>query len=337
MTQISRPQQGRQATYGDAGGYTAAQWAQIESLQVQDRTTQGVYNYLDAMEVTNPSGTTIRVASGAALVNGHYGLNVDLTDPSVASNVDFAVVYPVVGNRIDKVILVQNNTDDAYTGLTDYGGAVLFFPTVLTDYGGLESVPARSCRLAILTGVDGGAARDLVQDPAVTGDIWMLEIARYTIKTILSVLPLIILTDMRDYAPKVDTNNIEDDAVDDTKVGNRVPQFYRRQGGNAVNWQSPGTTTYIPTMVKQQGGTAQWNGVAATSGTFTVNYPVDFGNLAAPLVFATCLKDSLGGDINTGISVLTVMPWSAFRISWRDNQGNAHTSLNFMWFAVGDE
>jgi len=335
MTQISRPQQGRQATYGDAGGYTAAQWAQIESLQVQDRTTQGVYNYLDAMEVTNPSGTTIRVASGAALVNGHYGLNVDLTDPSVASNVDFAVVYPVVGNRIDKVILVQNNTDDAYTGLTDYGGAVLFFPTVLTDYGGLESVPARSCRLAILTGVDGGAARDLVQDPAVTGDIWMLEIARYTIKTILSVLPLIILTDMRDYAPKVDTNNIEDNAVDDTKVGDGVPYLNRRQGGNIVSWDTTGITNYTPEAVRQQCGAVEWTGVATDNHWVLVTFPVAF--VEHPLVFAVCRKDSFPGNINIGIGHQGIDASSSFKIHWRDVTAAVHTSLDFMWFAVGPE
>ena len=335
MTQISRPQQGRQATYADAGGYTAPQWAQIESLQVQDRTTQGVYNYLDAMEVTNPIGTTIRVASGAALVNGHYSLNVDLTDPSVASNMDFTVVYPVVGNRIDKVILVQNNTDDAYTGLTDYGGAVLFFPTVLTDYGGLESVPARSCRLAILTGVDGGAARDLVQDPAVTGDIWMLEIARFTIKTVGSMVPHIILTDMRDYAPKVDTNNIEDNAVDDTKVGDGVPYLNLRQGGNIVSWDVTGITDYTPGAIRQQCGAIEWTGVATDNHWVLVSYPAAF--VENPLVFAICRKDSFPGNISVGISHQGILATNSFKIYWRDVTAAVHTSLEFMWFAVGPE
>jgi hypothetical protein len=88
-------------------------------------------------------------------------------------------------------------------------------------------------------------------------------------------------------------------------------------------------------MVRQQGGTAQWNGGAAAMGSITVNYPVAFSNY--PLIFATCLRDNLAGDVNAGIGVLAIDPTTSFKINWRDNQGNVHTSLDFMWFAVGDE
>ena len=325
MSQISRPQQGRYITYPDCGGYTAQQWARVFRRLVQDSTTQGVFGgYLSEMEVTNPIGVTITVASGAALVNGHYCLNEDTTDPANDSDVDFAPSTPGA-DRIDKVVLVQNNTGTPYT-------TNLEFPTDLTDYAGLSSIPAHSCRLAILTGVSGGAARDLVQNVPVDGDIWMIELARYTITNApaISVGP----TDYRDYAPKIDTNNIENDAVDDTKVGNRVPQFYRRQG-DGVSWQDPGTTTYTPTAVRQQGGTIQWTGGAASSGSITVNYPVAFSN--APLVFASCLKAASAGNINTGISVNGVFPAFAFKIGWLDTTGALHTELDFMWFAVGPQ
>ena len=180
MTQISRPQQGRQTTYPDAGGYTANQWARIFRLLARDYTTMGVFaSYLDGMAVTNPAGVTIRVASGAALVNGHYCFNEHLVTPAVASNVDFTPSTPGAA-RIDKVVLVQNNTDNVYD-------TNLEFPTVLTDYAGLSSVPAHSCRLAILTGIEGGAARSLIQNVAVDGDIWMIELARYTISVVPAV------------------------------------------------------------------------------------------------------------------------------------------------------
>ena len=210
MTQISRPQQGRLVTYPDCGGYTANQWARVFRRLVQDSTTQGVFaNYLSEMVVSNPAGVTIRVASGAALVNGHYCFNEDTTDPSVASNVDFAPTTPGA-DRIDRVVLVQNNTDNVYN-------TNLEFPTDLTDYAGLSSVPAHSCRLAILTGVSGAAMRALIQNVAVSGNIWMIEIARYTITNapVISVGP----TDYRDYAPKMDTDNIEDLAITEAKIG----------------------------------------------------------------------------------------------------------------------
>ena len=220
MTQISRPQQGRLVTYPDAGGYTANQWARVFRLLVHDPTTQGVFGgYISEMAVTNPAGQTIRVASGAALVNGHYCFNEDQTDPAVASNVDFAPTTPGA-DRIDRVVLVQNNTDAVYDGTVDYGAAVLEFPTDLTDYAGLSSVPAHSCRLAILTGVSGAAMRALTQDVAVAGNIWMIEIARYTITNApaISVGP----TDYRDlinertrrfFVPAIHGINITDGGI----------------------------------------------------------------------------------------------------------------------------
>ena len=92
--------------------------------------------------------------------------------------------------------MVHNGTDIAYDGTPDYGGTVLEFPTDLTDYAGLNSVPPHSARLAILTGVDGGAARALTQDGGVDGDIWMVQLATYTIS---NVPALSALTDVRDF------------------------------------------------------------------------------------------------------------------------------------------
>lgn len=197
MAQISRPQQGRQTDYPDAGGYTANQWARMFRLFTGDYDTQGVFQrHLDALAVTNPSGVTIRVAKGAALVNGHFMWNEDETDPEGnASNVDFTPSTPAV-SRTDKVVIVQNNSDAAYDGTADYGSAVLEFPTDLTDYLSASSVPPHSTRLAILTGIDGGAARALTQDADIDGDIWMIEIARYDISSAPAISNL---TDYREY------------------------------------------------------------------------------------------------------------------------------------------
>jgi len=210
MTQISRPQQGKRATYPDCGGYTANEWARLfGTLFTVDETTQGVIVHLSNLAVTNPAGKTISVASGAALVRGHWFVNENSVTPSVASAVTFSPSAPAIGDRIDRVVLVQNNTNAAYS-------TNLEFPADTTDYGGAASIPAHSCRLAILTGIDGGALRPLIQNAAVDGNIWMIEISRYTITTLsnISVGP----TDYRSYAPTITTENIEDDAVTIDKV-----------------------------------------------------------------------------------------------------------------------
>jgi len=52
----------------------------------------------------------------------------------------------------------------------------------------------------------------------------------------------------------VGNSELQNDSVDDTKVGNRVPQFYRRQGSYESFWFSPGVTDYVPTTVRLRGG-----------------------------------------------------------------------------------
>lgn len=89
----------------------------------------------------------------------------------------------------------------------------------------------------------------------------------------------------------VGADALDSDAVDDTKVGNRVPQFYRRQGGSDTDWISPGTTTRTPGNVMIQAGVI--NGDMA-AGTFfdniSVYFPVSFSG--KPIVFLTLLSPS---------------------------------------------
>lgn len=233
MTQTSRPQSGKYSDgYHDAGGYTSEQWARIFSiLFTLNEETEGVVKHLSDLAVTNPLDTVIRVASGAALVRGRLFVNEDQGDPAEDSNVDFTVDPPATGSRIDRVVLVQNSTDYDYDGTPDYGAAVLQIPDDTSDYEYGTSfvvasgIPPHACRLALLLGDEssGGAMRALTQDASlIAGDIWMLELARYTIDS----AGAITLTDMRDYAPKFTTENLEDDAVTPAKIPNRTREIF---------------------------------------------------------------------------------------------------------------
>jgi hypothetical protein len=82
------------------------------------------------------------------------------------------------------------------------------------------------------------------------------------------------------------TASLANDIVDNTKVGNRVPQFTKRQGGSATNWATVGVTNYTPTTVVQQGGVVN---VTIPNGEVTgetiVTFPDDFAY--TPIVIAT--------------------------------------------------
>jgi hypothetical protein len=85
---------------------------------------------------------------------------------------------------------------------------------------------------------------------------------------------------------QVATAGIADDAVDDTKVGNRVPQVYRRQGGSSSNWSTPGTNNYTPGAVRIQVGSKRCD----SSGSVNVTFPVAFS--APPIVFVESARTS---------------------------------------------
>jgi len=112
-----------------------------------------------------------------------------------------------------------------------------------------------------------------------------------------------------------------DNSVDDTKAGNRVPQFYRRQGGSPTNWDSYGTTSYTPTAVRMQAGAAR----TAEGGVVTVTFPVAFS--ANPLVFLTATEEQAG------------VPTKAYVASVSTTQLviNGAALVVFNWLAIGPE
>ena len=113
----------------------------------------------------------------------------------------------------------------------------------------------------------------------------------------------------------IDLAHLSADCVDDTKVGNRVPALTRRQGGDPTDWQEPGTTTYTPTNVRIQCGSATC-GIGGT----TVTFPIAFS--AKPV----CVASSPDGTC-------TVDDTTATTAKIGNSGGNAET----YWIAIGPE
>ena len=163
MTQSSRPQAENLANYptGDSGPYSGDDWSELfQTLFTGDQeATQGpLVRYLNELAISD-DGALVTVASGAGFCYGHWFIS------------SAAVVFnPSNVAREDRVVLVENNTNTAYS-------LNLEFPTVLADYNGTASVEPWSCRLAILTGTGPGAPRALVN----AGGIHMILLSSYDI------------------------------------------------------------------------------------------------------------------------------------------------------------
>ncbi len=121
---------------GDAvnAPYDNDEWSDLwRKLFMRDRTIQGVLeSYTNGLVVTNPSGNTLRVATGGALVDGKFYEN--------DANVDNSIATPSVSTRIDRVVL-------------------------------RKSWAAQTIRVAVLTGVEGGGVPTITQTDGVTWEI----------------------------------------------------------------------------------------------------------------------------------------------------------------------
>lgn len=132
---------------------------------------------------------------------------------------------------------------------------------------------------------------------------------------------------------QVSTDMLADNSVNDTKVGERVPQFYRRQGGDSANWLTPGTTSYTPAAVRMQAGSKITSSIGSGSMLgLPIVFPVAFSN--TPLLFLS-IRSTTGLDCAVVISGGSETS-SGFTADVHNNGGSSGTFV-VEWLAIGPE
>ncbi len=180
MTQVSRPQPGLRMSYPDAGPYTCDEWAALlRTLHSGDSANAGVRTGVGNMLEVTTDGIKITIDTGAALVHGHLLIN--------DSAVTITPTAPSV-NSTYTVVAVQNNTNSAYNTNLD------------TPAPYASGIPAYSTRLAILRGTA------LVQ----ASNYWMIPLATFSITPSGAISDVV---DVREFVPRITTENIENGAV----------------------------------------------------------------------------------------------------------------------------
>ena len=309
MAQKSFPFTNNGTGDGTSGGYTALEWSELwrKLFLSGGEASGGVLKGVDNELAVSGTSSPLSVGTGAAVVYGKLYQNT--------SAVNLNVTTPVVGTTGGHVVLQ------------------------------LDWV-AQTVRLVATRNTDGvSSTPSLTQN---TSTYWEIRLATFTINT----SGVITVTDARAYAhfsQTTATANIEDsavttakindaavttakinnaavttaklatDSVDDTIAGNRVAVLARRQGGDATDWVSAGTTNYTPTGVRIQCGS-----ISVPSGvTTTVTFPVAFSG--RPLVFATVwTSDASVGVINS----------TATQCQLAQNTGGTRVMF---WLAIGPE
>jgi hypothetical protein len=124
----------------------------------------------------------------------------------------------------------------------------------------------------------------------------------------------------------VTTAKIADDNITDAKLVNG--KVYRRQGGNANDWNVVGSTTYDTSAsdVKIQSGM-----IFNNASPKTITFPVAFTN--KPVVYASVT--SVNSASCFAIPLDSSVSTTGFSCQVYDNAGSTNNAQNISWIAVG--
>lgn len=306
-----------------ASAYTQQQvtdW--LRRTWLQDPTTQGVHrNYANELSLTPVNGASpkVTVGTGAAIV---YGFPYENT-----AAVDLSFTKPAIGTTGYRIVLRMDWTNHRVR------------LTLLSSSDGVSSIPAATqtagttwdITLATFTCTTGGTIT-LTDTRAYTQP--NIEVATAMIKDNAVTTAKIVdgaITSAKILDGTIATADLANDSVDDTKVGSRVPQFYRRQGGSATDWNSGGTTTQTPAAVRMQAGTLR---VASFSGgglAGSITFPVAFS--AKPIVFCCSSDPTNAAGVIVGANNITT---TGFSIPMYVASGST-ANVDIYWLAIGTE
>jgi hypothetical protein len=123
--------------------------------------------------------------------------------------------------------------------------------------------------------------------------------------------------------------------LDADKVRGVTIAAIRRQGGNASNWNVPGTTNYSPNSWILQVGAEEitYVGPGVTSGTINITFPQSFSG--TPILTATATVDSLGSVYSHVNVCVTAINSSSATLQWIQVQGTQLTRVAIAWQAIG--
>lgn len=298
---------------------------------LSDPTIEAVlHNYANELEVTGTS-SPVQVDTGGAIVYGFpywntAAVNVPVPTPSSNARLDLIVLEADWTAQTVRITRVEGTEGGAAPTPTQLDGSIwqVILATLAVSTGGTIDVydGREFCNPNI------EVTTEMIKDAAVrTAKIANLEVTT-------GKLANLSVTSGKIANGAVGTTQLANDSVDDAKAGNRVPQFYRRQGGDSSAWGTAGTSNYTPTAVRMQAGVVQETFFASSVASGSISFPVAFSDV--PIVVA-----SMGRDTGaTEVPVISIESVTASGFSYRlETKDDTSITQSFLvrWLAVGPE
>jgi hypothetical protein len=273
------------STTGDKGPYSDDTFSDfICSIMQSDRTTQSVIKgALSELAITNPSGTTIRVASGKALVDGKAYTNT--------ANVDFSISAPATGTYYYTLALRKSFALQTVR-LVILGPSASAYPTATQIDGTTWEVIIAKITINSASAIVITDQRAYCSIPTQIQTAQIADDAVTPAKLSVAAFPTLVAGDML-YAIDANTLGVVHKGVAGEavrmKADGSVPEFGansdifigNRQGGDASVWATGGANNYTPASSKVEVGAALIT-VTGGVGHVDITLPVSFAN--APMV-----------------------------------------------------
>lgn len=330
---------------GPAEGYTMAHFYNfVRRLLTPDaEATQGVLYGVEDELVVSGTRSPLSLAAGAAIVHGVFyentaPLSLTVTTPSTGTTggrINLKMDWELQTVRAE--VLLNTDGNSSIPALVQTTGARWDLPlyTFTITTGGAISLTrvAAYCQFASIYPKVAGLS---VIGRPVNTEGEKSEIVAASNNQVLrrsgTTLGFgqVVEAGIADQA--VTNAKIADNAIDDTKAGDRIPQFYRRQGGNEYDWSAVGTTTYTPGAVRMQAGSIQISLASdKTSATVSVTFPVAFAD--KPLVIV-----SINSYVNSFVVVYAInVSQSEFTIVLNRSSSGSAADFKVNWLAMGPE
>lgn len=311
------------ATGDGLNPYTQAElvnfvWRKFFGVGANEGVLKGVGGELEVTGTSSP----VAVADGAAVCYGFpyendASANVAIPTPSSATRIDLVVLRVDWSAQTVRITRVAGTEGAGAPSLTQTAGTTWDIPLAQCSIttGGVITVTDTREFAHFSSGVD----EDMLDAAALSarlsgGDGSLLDIA----------------------SGAIDTARLANNAVDDTKLGDRAPQFYRRQGGDVSDWSTPGTTSRTPGAVRMQGGVrALAAGLNQYAASLSVTFPTAFSQ--PPLVFVTQEDGDDMGDGDVQVVWADNITASGFSLRIRSTQNTVQVAADVQWVAIGPE